>query len=110
MIEDFVEMDKEIVVIVVCNESGQIQVFLAVEMAFNLEVNLVEFLFCLVNINKEVEVKVEVLAVEVINVYGICGLLVVELFLDKEGNFLVNEVVFCFYNSGYYMIDSCYIF
>ncbi len=108
MIEDLVEMDKEIAVIVARNESGQTQAFPAVEMAFNPEANLVEFLFCPANINKEVEAKAEALAAEVINAYGICGLLAVELFLDKEGNLLVNEVAPRPHNSGHHTIDSCY--
>ncbi|WP_425421720.1 5-(carboxyamino)imidazole ribonucleotide synthase [Phaeodactylibacter xiamenensis] len=108
MIEDLVEMDKEIAVIVARNESGQTQAFPAVEMAFNPEANLVEFLFCPANINKEVEAKAEALAAEVINAYGICGLLAVELFLGKEGNLLVNEVAPRPHNSGHHTIDSCY--
>lgn len=108
MIEDLVEMDKEIAVIVARNESGQTQAFPAVEMAFNPEANLVEFLFCPANISKEVEAKAESLAAQVINAYGICGLLAVELFLDKAGNLLVNEVAPRPHNSGHHTIDSCY--
>jgi 5-(carboxyamino)imidazole ribonucleotide synthase len=108
MVEDLVEMDKEIAVIVARNESGQTQAFPAVEMAFNPEANLVEFLFCPANISKEVEAKAEALAAQVINAYGICGLLAVELFLDKEDNLLVNEVAPRPHNSGHHTIDSCY--
>jgi 5-(carboxyamino)imidazole ribonucleotide synthase len=108
MIEDLVEMDKEIAVIVARNESGQTQAFPAVEMAFNPDANLVEFLFCPANISEEVEAKAEALAVQVINTYGISGLLAVELFLDKAGNLLVNEVAPRPHNSGHHTIDSCY--
>ena len=108
MIEDLVEMDKEIAVIVARNESGQTQAFPSVEMAFNPEANLVEFLFCPADISKEIATQAEQLAIQIINAYGICGLLAVELFLDKDGNLLVNEVAPRPHNSGHHTIDSCY--
>ena len=48
------------------------------------------------------------LAKEVIEVFDICGLLAVELFLNKEGELLVNEVAPRPHNSGHHTIESCY--
>ncbi len=106
--EELVEMEKEIAVIVARNEQGETRCFPAVEMAFNPVANLVEFLFCPAAISAEQEAAAEALAVDVIEAFGLCGLLAVELFLDKDGQLLVNEVAPRPHNSGHHTIDSCY--
>lgn len=106
--EELVEIDKELAVIVARNAAGQARAFPAVEMEFNPEANLVEFLFCPAAISPELEARAEALATEVMAAYDICGLLAVELFLDKKGNLLVNEVAPRPHNSGHHTIDSCY--
>jgi 5-(carboxyamino)imidazole ribonucleotide synthase len=108
LIEQLVDMDKEIAVIVARNESGEVKAFPAVEMAFNPEANLVEFLFCPAKISAAIEAKAEALAKEVIEAFDLCGLLAVELFLDQSGQLLVNEVAPRPHNSGHHTIDSCY--
>jgi len=108
LIEELVEIEKEIAVIVARNEAGAVEAFPAVEMAFNPEANLVEFLFCPADIPAAVEAEAERLSRRVIEAFGICGLLAVELFLDKEGQLLVNEVAPRPHNSGHHTIDSCY--
>ncbi len=106
--EELVEIDKELAVIVARNASGQARAFPAVEMEFNPKANLVEFLFCPAAISPELEARAESLATEVMAAYDICGLLAVELFLDKKGNLLVNEVAPRPHNSGHHTLDSCY--
>ncbi|MCB0547474.1 MAG: 5-(carboxyamino)imidazole ribonucleotide synthase [Phaeodactylibacter sp.] len=108
LIEKQVDIDKELAVIVARNARGETKAFPAVEMEFNPEANLVEFLFCPAAISPELEAKAEALATEVTVAYDICGLLAVELFLDKEGQLLVNEVAPRTHNSGHHTIDSCY--
>ncbi len=106
MIEDLVEMEKEIAVIVAQNERGEISAFDPVEMEFNPIANLVEFLICPSNITEEQAKTCTDLATKVIKAFNICGLLAVELFLDKQGNILVNEVAPRPHNSGHHTIDS----
>lgn len=108
VIEEQVDIDKELAVIVARNAHGETKAFPAVEMEFNPEANLVEFLFCPAAISPELEAKAEALAIEVVKAYDICGLLAVELFLDKKGELLVNEVAPRTHNSGHHTIDSCY--
>ena len=108
LIEEQVDIDKELAVIVARNARGETKAFPAVEMEFNPEANLVEFLFCPAAISPELEARAEELATEVAVAYDICGLLAVELFLDKEGQLLVNEVAPRTHNSGHHTIDSCY--
>jgi 5-(carboxyamino)imidazole ribonucleotide synthase len=108
VIEDLVEMDKEIAVIAARNEKGDIQTFPAVEMIFNPIANLVEFLSCPANISPEIAEKADQLARRVIAAYDLCGLLAVELFLDKTGQLLINEVAPRPHNSGHHTIESSY--
>ncbi|MCB0571146.1 MAG: 5-(carboxyamino)imidazole ribonucleotide synthase [Phaeodactylibacter sp.] len=108
VVEEMVDIDKELAVIVARNASGQVAVYPAVEMAFNPEANLVEFLVCPASISPDVEQQAEALAIETVEAYGLCGLLAVELFLDKNGMLLVNEVAPRPHNSGHHTIDSCY--
>ena len=106
MIEDLVEMDKEIAVVVARNESGEIRTFDPVEMEFNPIANLVEFLICPSTISELHAQTCINLAEKIISAYDICGLLAVEFFLDTQGNILVNEVAPRPHNSGHHTIDS----
>ena len=57
LIEDLVDIDKELAVIVARNPQGEIVAFPVVEMEFNPKANLVEFLFSPSAISKEIEDK-----------------------------------------------------
>ncbi|WP_410246388.1 ATP-grasp domain-containing protein [Arthrospira sp. PCC 8006] len=48
------------------------------------------------------------LAVKLAEATKIVGTLAVELFLDKEGNLLVNESAPRVHNSGHLSIEACY--
>jgi 5-(carboxyamino)imidazole ribonucleotide synthase len=106
VIEDAVEIDKELSVIVARNPSGEIKCFPLVEMEFNEEANLVERLICPANVSKEVEQKSVKVAIEVAKAFNLVGLLAVELFLDQKGNILVNESAPRTHNSGHHTIEA----
>ncbi|MCB0634817.1 MAG: 5-(carboxyamino)imidazole ribonucleotide synthase, partial [Lewinella sp.] len=108
VVEELVDLEKEIAVIAARNERGEIRTFPAVEMVFNPVANLVEFLSSPARIPNEVATEADALARRVIEAYDICGLLAVELFLDKNGQLLVNEVAPRPHNSGHHTIESCY--
>lgn len=107
VIEELVDMALELAVIVARNASGEVKAFSTVEMDFNPQANLVEFLVCPARIPAEVEAQAQALARQVIEAYDICGLLAVELFLTHTGELLVNEVAPRPHNSGHHTIDSC---
>ncbi len=106
IVEPKVDIDKELAVIVARNEDGTIAAYPTVEMAFNHEANLVEFLFCPAAISEDLEREAQDLAKKVIAAYDVCGLLAVEFFLDKSGKLLINEVAPRPHNSGHHTIDS----
>ncbi len=108
VVEDLVDIEKEIAVVVARNERGEVKAFPAVEMEFNPVANLVEFLVCPADIDPAIEQAAEKMAMDCIAAYGICGLLAVELFLTKDNRLLINEVAPRPHNSGHHTIDSCY--
>lgn len=106
MIEEAVELDKELSVIVARNEKGECKTFPIVEMEFNPKANMVEFLFSPANVSADIESEAEEIAVKIIEKLEMVGLLAVELFLDKKGNILVNEVAPRTHNSGHHTIEA----
>jgi 5-(carboxyamino)imidazole ribonucleotide synthase len=107
VIENAVDIDKELAIIVARNGSGEIKTFPVVEMLFNPEANLVENLICPADITGAEEAFIEDLAVRVALAYDIQGLLAIELFLDTHGEILINEVAPRPHNSGHHTIEAC---
>ncbi len=106
LLEKAVDFEKELSVIVARNESGEITSFPSVELSFHPTANLVEFLFSPASIDKKIEEKAEQVAIDVIKKLGMVGILAVEMFLDKQGNILVNEIAPRPHNSGHQSIES----
>jgi 5-(carboxyamino)imidazole ribonucleotide synthase len=108
LVEDLVDINKELAVIVSRNPDGEVKCFPVVEMEFHPVANLVEFLFTPSAIDKAVEAQAIGLATAIADKMEIVGLLAVELFLDQNGNILVNEVAPRPHNSGHHTIEGCY--
>ncbi|MCB9284512.1 MAG: 5-(carboxyamino)imidazole ribonucleotide synthase [Lewinellaceae bacterium] len=108
VVEELVSIEKELAVIAARNPNGEVVSFPAVEMGFNPEANLVEWLLCPAQIDPAVEQKAEELARASIEAFQISGLLAVELFLTTNGEVLVNEVAPRPHNSGHQTIEGCY--
>ncbi|MEO6037778.1 MAG: 5-(carboxyamino)imidazole ribonucleotide synthase [Saprospiraceae bacterium] len=104
--EKLVSVRTEIAVIAARNADDEVSVFPPVEMDFHPEANLVEFLLCPARVSPMVAAEVEALAERVIEAFGLCGLLAVEMFLTTDGQLLVNEVAPRPHNSGHHTIDS----
>jgi len=108
VLEDLVDIEKEISVIIARNPSGEIKTFPVVELEYNHEANLVEFLFAPAKISDDVEKRAVELAHQVIEEFDFIGLLAVEIFLTKSGEVMVNEVAPRTHNSGHHTIESCH--
>jgi 5-(carboxyamino)imidazole ribonucleotide synthase len=109
VLEEFVPFVKELAVIVARNESGEIATFPLVEMEFNPEANLVEFIFSPANVNVEIENNAKKIATDIANKLEHVGLLAIELFLTEDGNLLVNEIAPRPHNSGHHTIEACFV-
>lgn len=109
VLEEFVPFVKELAVIVARNESGEIATFPLVEMEFNPEANLVEFIFSPAHVNADVEGNAKKIASDIANKLQHVGLLAIELFLTADGNLLVNEIAPRPHNSGHHTIEACFV-
>ncbi len=106
IVEEMVDIDKEIAVIVCQNESGQVVAYPSVEMVFDPVANLLDYQMCPAKINKSLERKAQALAKKLIKKLNICGLLAVEMFVTKSGELLINEVAPRPHNSGHHTIEA----
>ena len=109
VLEEFVPFVKELAVIVARNENGELATFPLVEMEFNSEANLVEFIFSPANVNVEIENNAKKIATDIANKLEHIGLLAIELFLTEDGNLLVNEIAPRPHNSGHHTIEACFV-
>jgi len=107
VVEKLVEIKKELSVIVAQNGLNEIRCFKPVEMVFNYEANLVDYLISPADIDQDTSDRAEELAVDIIKKFGLYGILAVEMFLDKNNNLLINEVAPRPHNSGHQTIESC---
>lgn len=109
VLEEFVPFVKELAVIVARNENGELATFPLVEMEFNSDANLVEFIFSPANVNIEIENNAKNIATDIANKLEHVGLLAIELFLTEDGNLLVNEIAPRPHNSGHHTIEACFV-
>jgi 5-(carboxyamino)imidazole ribonucleotide synthase len=106
IVEKWIDFEKEIAVIVARNEKGQVTTFPMVEMDFNPEANLVEFLISPSTYPFEIQQQAETIAKNIAESLSIVGLLAVEMFITKDGKILVNELAPRPHNSGHQTIEG----
>jgi len=106
IIEEKIDIHKEVAVIVARNERGEIKSFPAVGMVFDPKANLVEQLVCPVNITEEQHRLAHEIAHRLIDSLNMCGLLAIEFFIDTKGNVLINESAPRPHNSGHHTIEG----
>ncbi|WP_286884047.1 MULTISPECIES: 5-(carboxyamino)imidazole ribonucleotide synthase [Sphingobacterium] len=109
LIEEWVDFEKEIAVIVARNDKGEVSTFPMVEMEFNPQANLVEFLIAPSLYGVEIQQRAEAIAKKIADDLQIVGILAVEMFLTKNGDILVNELAPRPHNSGHQTIEGNYV-
>ncbi len=106
LVENLVNIKKEISAIVARNERGEVKCYPTVEMEFNPKENLVEKLICPSTLPEDIEKEAEDIAIKIISELNLYGLLAVEMFVDNDNNILVNEIAPRPHNSGHHTIES----
>lgn len=109
LIEELVDFEKEIAVIVSRNSNGDVRTFPMVEMEFNPEANLVEFLISPSTYPEAIQQKAELIAKNIAAALNITGILAVEMFVTRNGDILVNELAPRPHNSGHQTIEGNYV-
>jgi 5-(carboxyamino)imidazole ribonucleotide synthase len=106
VVEEKIDIVKEISVIVARNRKGEIKSFPVVEMLFDPLANLVNTLICPSTIPVEQSERAVNIAVEIIETLEMEGVLAVEFFINSKGDVVVNEVAPRPHNSGHHTIES----
>ena len=106
VIEELVDVEKEISVIVSRNATGETKCFPPVEMLFNSQANIVEFLISPCELDDELSAQACELAERTIRSFDMCGILAVEMFVSRKGDILINESAPRPHNSGHHTIDA----
>jgi len=106
VVEEKVDIGKEISVIVARNSKDEVKCFPVVEMLFDPKANLVDKLICPSSITVEQSEKAITFAGEIIDLLNMEGLLAVEFFVDSTGEVVVNEMAPRPHNSGHHTIES----
>ncbi|MEL6251594.1 MAG: 5-(carboxyamino)imidazole ribonucleotide synthase [Bacteroidota bacterium] len=104
LLEAFVPFEKEIAIIIARNSTGEIKTFPIVEMVFHPVHNLVEYLFSPAELSQAQFEKAEEIAKRLVEGLDFVGLLAIEMFVDKSGDILINEIAPRPHNSGHQSI------
>lgn len=106
ILEKGTAIEKEIAVILARNSKGEIAVFPIVEMVFDPQLNLVDYLFAPAQISSDLAQKVDELARQIITKLDMVGILAIEMFVTPEKEILVNEMAPRPHNSGHHTIEA----
>lgn len=109
VLEKWVPNAKEYSVLVARNNSGEVKSFPLVELVFNQEANLVDYLVSPARVESKVEEEARQIAEKLIDDLKMIGLLAVELFLTESGEVLINEIAPRPHNSGHQTIEGNFV-
>ena len=108
VLEKMVAIKKEIAIMVAINDKGETALYPPVEMLFNKDLNLLDYQLCPAEIDEKIFWKIEAIAITVVKNFKSAGLFAIELFIDKNGDVLVNETAPRVHNSGHHTIEAHY--
>lgn len=107
VLEAQADIDRELAVIAVRDEGGNMVAYDPVEMVFDPALNLVDVLVAPAAVPPAVAQQAQELALRVAAAFASPGIYAVELFLTQSGDLLVNETAPRAHNSGHHTIEAC---
>lgn len=108
VLEKMVKVDKEISMIVAVAQNGETTMYPPAEMVFDPVLNLLDYQISPSLLAEKIFWKAEAIAMAVVRNFNSPGLFAVELFVDKNGDVLVNETAPRVHNSGHHSIEGNY--
>lgn len=108
VVEHFHENITEYSVIVAADRFGNVVTYPLIEMYFNPQSNLVEFLFSPAETTADLEADCRKIAMRAVQALQSPGLFAVELFVTQNAEVLVNEIAPRPHNSGHHTIEGSY--
>lgn len=106
LIERFVTADKEIAVLVARSTTGEVRTYPAVEMCMRPGENVLDVLLAPADISDDIRSQAEDIAIRTVEALDGVGIFGVEMFVDKSGRVLVNEIAPRTHNSGHHTIEA----
>ena len=106
LLEEMIDIHMEISVLVGRNPSGQIAVYDPVEMVFDDDSHMLDYLIAPACISRGLRDELIECATEIAHSIGLEGLMAVEFFVDKRGEIYVNELAPRPHNSGHHTIEG----
>jgi len=106
-IEEYIDIEKELSIIVARDKKGNIKVYEPVEMIFNKKANMLDFLLVPARIDCYLYKKAKDLAISAVKALNGIGIFAVEIFIDKKNKIFLNEIAPRPHNSGHYSIECC---
>jgi 5-(carboxyamino)imidazole ribonucleotide synthase len=108
VLEKMVAVDKEISMIVAVAQNGETAMYPPAEMVFDPHLNLLDYQISPALLPEKIFWKAEAIAMAVVRNFQSPGLFAVELFVDKNGDVLVNETAPRVHNSGHHSMEGNY--
>ncbi|KYO66359.1 5-(carboxyamino)imidazole ribonucleotide synthase [Thermovenabulum gondwanense] len=106
-LEEYVDIEKELAVIVARSSKGEVKCYPVVEMIFDEQANICDMVIAPARISEDVKEEAKAVAVKTVEILNGIGVFGIELFLTKDKKILVNEVAPRPHNSGHYTIEAC---
>jgi 5-(carboxyamino)imidazole ribonucleotide synthase len=106
VLEKMVAIHKEIAQMVAINERGETALYPPVEMLFDPDLNLLDYQLCPAELSTQTLYRVEAIALTVVRNFKSPGVFAVEMFVNKNGDVLVNETAPRVHNSGHHTIEA----
>jgi 5-(carboxyamino)imidazole ribonucleotide synthase len=106
LIEGFIDAEKEIAVLVARNTRGEVVTYPPVEMCFRAGENVLDMLLAPADLADRTLAAAEAIAIKTVEALQGVGIFGVEMFVDREGKVLVNEIAPRTHNSGHHTIEA----
>jgi len=105
VLEEKIDLDKEISVILARNSKGESRCFPVAENEHR--DGILHKTIVPASINEALSTQAQQAAVSLADAMNYCGVLAVEFFISQQGELLVNEMAPRTHNSGHYTLDAC---
>lgn len=106
VLEQRIDLDKEISVVLARDQQGQCHCF---PVAQNEHAQgILDVCVAPASISEELSQQAQQAAIRIADGLSYCGVLAIEFFVSKAGELLINEIAPRPHNSGHYTLDACY--
>jgi len=106
VVEDLVDIKREIAVIVARNEHGEVKCYDAVAMVFSEEKFILDFQEAPAQLDEAILKEAATLAEKIAEALNLVGIVAVEMFVTKDNKVIVNELAPRPHNSGHHTIEA----